>query len=448
MTITTDQEEAEKKKEGIKNDPSNRRGSAAIIFTAPLVKQLSSPQVRLPPNYIGVRRVRPSSRGVAAKLLQNSSETAAGSTSTLFSSKKVVFKVTDENGNERRMNSQEKKAAKYKLANEKKLAKKRSLNEMTATISSSKDPESSEKANFDESSSSYHQLVVSPAALEQELAELRGERGGLPPVILSPPMALQAIKHLPGAQVHTSDNDKDSKRYFIMYDDALSQQWAKSLKESMLPAETVREKEDMRPMAYQLTPEAWTRLRPTRSETKVETKIRPCIFPSGDQTNQKASSIKSIDDKREWTGATCRPTSVFDVDISIVFEYLHRETSFYASCGAKFGSDFLIYDGPRDERHAFAGMRILSSAKDTDGLPVPLPLPTAYSLAGYVRCLNTAGKLALLATVVHEQSDKESLFRVALVDVALEKVLTAPTHQRRARTKVRRDVAKNLAKSK
>jgi hypothetical protein len=446
MTMTTDQEDVERKNEGIKNDPPNRIGSAAIIFTASLVKQLSSPQVRLPPNYIGVRRVRPSSRGVAAKLLQNSSETAADS--TLFSSKKVVFKVTDENGNERRMNSQEKKALKYKLANEKKLAKKRSLNEMTATTLSSKEPESSEKADFDESSTSYHQLVVSPAALEQELAELRGERGGLPPVILSPPMALQATNVLPGAQVHTSDNNNDSKRYFIMYDDALSQEWAKSLKESMLPAETVRENEDMRPMAYQLTPEAWTRLRPTRSETKVETKIRPCIFPSGDPTtNQKASSIKSIDGKREWTGATCRPTSDFDVDISIVFEYLHRESPFYASCGAKFGSDFLIYDGPRDERHAFAGMRILSSGKDTDGLPV-LPLPTAYSLAGYVRCLNTAGKLALLATVVHEQSEKESLFRVALVDVALEKVLTAPTHQRRARTTVRRDVAKNLAKSK
>jgi hypothetical protein len=35
-----------------------------------------------------------------------------------------------------------------------------------------------------------------------------------------------------------------------------------------------------------------------------------------------------------------------------------------------------------------------------------------------VRCLNTAGKLALLATVVR---DKDSCTRVAIVDLALEK---------------------------
>jgi hypothetical protein len=115
----------------------------------------------------------------------------------------------------------------------------------------------------------------------------------------------------------------------------------------------------------------------------------------------------------QWARMPCRPpdSSDFDADVSILFEYLYRDTPFHVSCGAKFGSDFLIYDGPREERHAFAGLRILSStagagvAKDGgagDTLP-PLPLPTAYSLSGYVRCLNTAGKLALLATVRPEQ---------------------------------------------
>jgi tRNA splicing endonuclease len=407
------------------SESSKHVDSAVIIFTAPLVKQLSSPEVRLPPNYVGVRRVRPSSRGVAAKLLEGKSSAVTTS--------KITFKIKDENGKERRMTGQEKKALKQTIALEKKAQgkKKRGLAEASSDVSLF-DP-STPNNESGNNHRSYHQLPVNPAALEQELAELRGERGNLPPVILSPPMALQAQGVLPGVYQNNSD-----KGCLLMYDDILSQKWAKALKDSMVPAENVRQQEDMRPMAYQLTPEPWHRLRPDWDGTKLETSIRTSSFESCFKSQEKPSSV-SIEDKCEWAVVNCRPPSNFDVDVSIVFEYLYRETSFYASCGAKFGSDFLIYDGPREERHAFAGMRVLSSK---DGLP----LPTAYSLAGYVRCLNKAGKLALLATVILDQSDEKPLYRIALVDVALEKILTAPTHQKRARTQVRRDVAQNLAK--
>ena len=71
--------------------------------------------------------------------------------------------------------------------------------------------------------------------------------------------------------------------------------------------------------------------------------------------------------------------------------------------------------------------------------PFSLPLPTAYSLTSFVRCLNTAGKLALIATVVSSPSpvDNDNAnkndedYRVLFVDVALEKVLDAPTHKRK-----------------
>ena len=46
-------------------------------------------------------------------------------------------------------------------------------------------------------------------------------------------------------------------------------------------------------------------------------------------------------------------------------------------------------------------------------------MPRAYDLAGYVRCLNTAGKLALLGTVVH---DDQKGCHVSIIDLALEKV--------------------------
>ena len=42
----------------------------------------------------------------------------------------------------------------------------------------------------------------------------------------------------------------------------LSAQWAKQLQQSMMGAEELREKEDMRPMAYKLVPEVWKRLCP------------------------------------------------------------------------------------------------------------------------------------------------------------------------------------------
>jgi tRNA splicing endonuclease len=121
-----------------------------------------------------------------------------------------------------------------------------------------------------------------------------------------------------------------------------------------------------------------------------------------------------------------------DTDTDIVVSMLHRRSNLHISCGAKFGCDFLLYDGRRDERHAFAGLRIIE--RDS---ALQLPLPTTYDLTGYVRCLNTAGKLALVATVEHDEAGEH----VAIVDLALEKIL--PQNKRK---RSRQDAAKNLAK--
>ena len=421
-------------------EPSKRIDSAVIIFTAPLVQQLSSTEIRLPPNYVGVRKVRPSSRGVAAKLHESSNDTSISSN--------IVFKVKDKDGNERRMTNQEKKALKQKIASEKKAqkaTKKRNLEEISTNSSShgfsdmSKPNDYENKSGNINSRRSYHQLSVNQSEIEQELAELRGDRSGLRPVILSPPMALQA------AQTVFQEKVCSEECCLLMYDKNLSQTWAQALKDNMSPAENFRKQEDLRPMAYQLTPEPWHRCWPNhRDGTKLESRIEESLFGASlpSQSTEREPSTASVSDKCEWAVVNCRPPSDFDIDVSIVFEYLHKASSFFISCGAKFGSDFLIYDGPREERHAFAGMRILLSSKGGE-----LPLPTTYSLAAYVRCLNKAGKLALLATVVRDQSDEgKSLYRIALVDVALEKILAAPTHQNRSRQDVRRDISRNLAK--
>jgi hypothetical protein len=102
-----------------------------------------------------------------------------------------------------------------------------------------------------------------------------------------------------------------------------------------------------------------------------------------------------------------------------------------------------------------------------------LPQLSPYDIAGYVRGLNTAGKLSLVATVVTkryyassssqerpeihesqtdhvENSTPYYIHHIALVDLALEKVLDAPTHLKKSPKlrKPRKDMGLNLDKTK
>ena len=311
----------------------------------------------------------------------------------------------------------------------------------------------------------------------------------------------------------------------------------------MRPAERVRMGEEgIRPMAYQLIPEVWTRVRPERHITHPRTIVvhtqlydpasnddggwefpltpndMDLQYPPSLSPRQEVGSCSSSS-PLSWVALPwrCQPTTTTPIHnhggwdrramaTTAVLEYLHKETDYHWSCGAKFGADFLLYDGPRSQRHAFAGLRIMivppppteeaataattSAARGTGVNDPPedtvrttvagaaAGMPSAYELAAYVRCLNTAGKLALLATVVvvtmdnndndqaagergdhsrenqppphHEVTPTTTTIhiKVAFVDVALEKILTAPTHQKYGRSEKRRDVAKNLAKTK
>ena len=416
--------------------PGNVAMSAAIIFHRPLVQQLASPTVRIPANYVGVRRVRPSSKQIRS--LEGGGGGGVNNNNCndddeASSSAKIVFKITDEKGNERRMTKQEKREVKKKLALERKQAKKRqqqenssssttsliigddSFNSVTIKVKNDDDDDDDDTNNKNGDALVYHQLQVNNNALQQELAELRGERNGLPPVLLSPAMALQAQDILTGTTTTTttttmippSSKKKKKKKSILVYDHNLSIKWAELIKESMKPAEQVRGKESLRPMPYQLIPEPWKRLRPSLVERQLETRERTTENFFSAEESQSSSPPppppQPQPQKCNWANIVCRPPTSFDLDASIVFEYLYRETSFHVSCGAKFGSDFLIYDGPRDERHAFAGLRVLQARDPSSSTTTTtnnqleterlLPIPNAYSLAGYVRCLNTAGKV-------------------------------------------------------
>ena len=189
---------------------------------------------------------------------------------------------------------------------------------------------------------------------------------------------------------------------------------------------------------------------------------------------------------RDPSSSSC----TYDEDAYAVICHIHRYSRLHVACGAAFGCDFLLYDGRREARHSFAGLRIHSSGsrhrrgggrdckigdrcksgdKDddhdgrvdasgtsTEGGVVRFPVPTAYDMSGFVRTMNTVRKMALVAMVVRDRrrsgsghNATELNTRIAIVDLALEKVLTAHAHIRKGSTTKRRseeDAASGLAR--
>jgi hypothetical protein len=456
---------------------------AVVVFQASIARQLASSEYRLPANFVGVRHVRLNAISSNTSTIPVRSKSSA-----------ITFVVIDEDGKKRRMTKAEKKSKKRELEQQRKLERQRRKIEGTnqashSFVETSDDPPSVMDSDTNwtsggveplkadkqivapsnsQSSSPYHQMPLNAAFLEEERAEVASSR--LVPAILSPPMAWQFYTS------QSLSQPEGHKRITIIYDHSLSQEWADRLHTyRVLPAENLRNQEDLRPLAYRLKPEPWQRMRPSLEAKPLLTFLFQELDSAGDAAENIQEGYSPFPKSSPWISMTCRPPSTkltsggtlgHDHILAIVFEYLHRETPYYVSCGAKFGSDFLLYDGPREERHAFAGLRVLSSShgmsgdhsKEGDGnssSAILLPLPTAYSLTSYVRCLNTAGKLALLATVVSTSVEAKitvepSLpqYQVLFVDVALEKVLEAPTHKRKRNAQsIRKDVTKNLAKT-
>lgn len=329
--------------------------------------------------------------------------------------------------------------------------------------------------NSPEQQRQYVHLNINQAAMEQELADLRGDRDGVPPVVLPFPLVNMALKYQKslffsnesknGSQIENqgwpnNQNLPTNVKEEIILDDKLATRWVRQLKHSISIAEQLRQMEkNTRPMPYKLTPEVWARLRPIKlGTTSIQHDVAEMpndfgLLPqqssfdnndtkllSEETANDKATSNsiassggddiiikKEVSDdvimpKKSWNWCQIRSwkdspkQKIFDATTKIVVEMLYKDTNLHIACGSKFGCDYLLYDGPRNERHAFAGLRILpfptanqpetkrltsnkddNKRKDTKYLLFPQQNP--YELSGYVRCLNTAGKLALLATV-------------------------------------------------
>ena len=417
---------------------------------------------RLPPSSIGARRTRPSSKEVMNELKRQRR------------SKKNKIK---EQGDAKKSGNEKEKQAKETVekpmdhevpagirqddANNVDSSMKECA-EAPIICSSDSGSVSPNKTAESNTSPKYYQLEVNARLIQEEVDEIKGaDRAAFNnlPAFLSSPMASVACnKGLLSANDEFVSQAEGSMKIFIL-DDDLALEWAKELGMSMKAAEEVRGKEEMRPMAYRLVPEPWTRLRERCRDAGKEGKVDNQENKNKMDTNHEETGDIEDDadeiNKQIIYAADIRPrNSLYDETHHIVYDCLYNHfNKLHISCGAKFGCDYLLYDGNRKVRHAFAGIRILTAQGGDDrGGKIKFTIPTAYDMHGYVRGLNTAGKLALLATVVTSKSsddegDDSHKYRVAVVDLALEKILSAPTHLKKRKIgKVRNDVGENLAK--
>mmetsp|Transcript_36489 Transcript_36489/g.76938 ORF Transcript_36489/g.76938 Transcript_36489/m.76938 type:complete len:666 (-) Transcript_36489:22-2019(-) len=607
------------------NPPQPSPSHSAILFSGTLVRRLESdPSLRLPSTYIGVRRVRASrstasvpstaatavgtgkrkrggldddgtKEGVGEKddgeigdnVVDDASSSQAEAFTTTTSTNndnndddddgQIVYKVTNPDGTQRRMNTKEKKQLKYALKVAKLKAKKeerqRKHHEMILEAKAGKrerkrlknlawrekqrkrqqqeqeqqqqgqqqgqpqQPQQKQQQQEGEKQQQIQQQGQQPQStkekvtqikdqksstppeqtkkddvvdaqppatlslLEEELASFRGERRGIPPVMLTPAATLVAQHHgvlspttaaAAAAATTTATATTTKTKTKTIMDPHLSEQWARQLQRSMIPAEISRSKEDMRPMAYKLVPEVWKSLCPPSlwsadaSSTSIDNEGRPGDDgdddpKDGHKTEEGAQETTSTASKSTSNPSSSssplpptttntalvqlrNPSPSYDTDASLIFQHLHQHSPhLHVACGALFGCDFLLYDGKRDERHSFAGMRIYSttshnnSDNDSSGEEkttttiTKFPIPSAYDMAGFVRTMNTARKIALVATVVRERINDGKVARVVIVDLALEKILTAQTHIRKGTTDKRKseeEKASGLAKTK
>lgn len=382
----------------------------------------------------------------------------------------ISYKVINADGSEKRMSKQEKRELKHKLLRAKRDAEKekrrieheqRVKDEKEAKRERKKQKrlerrnklklqdeldgqDQKEKKTCHDATKHGSQLNVAasdfdseeyvPARnneIDEELAALKGERSGIPPAILSPAATCVAL-HMNALY------QKEQQHHVIktVFDRDLTSDWANQLKESMVPAEELRANEDMRPMPYRIVPELWNRFFPDSLFKSEEDDI---TLNQAMVTSQPAEDeLATLQENQYSLGLLRNSSPLYDEVAYLIFRHLNRYSNLHISSGEIFGCDFLLYDGKREDRHSFAGLRVYTCNKKNNESRA-YPIPSAYDMSGFVRSMNTARKLALIATVVKDE-EKGGTDRVLIVDLALEKVLDAPTHMKKGVTEKRKSV--------
>ena len=495
---------------------NNIRNRSLILFSPEQCHSVVSQQ-RMAPVYIGIPPIRPETDRSITTTSTSINKRIKMTNNIIQQQSEIVYKVLNADGTERRMTAQEKKLAKlqHKLRlKEQQIHQKHASNNEILESEGLRNPSNANVSNSngniddvdlngnDTSDDRYVPIHRKDDAKLHESEEHATDRDRIPPVMLPPSLAqciLPTLTRQTTTTPNTNDNDT-TPSIRIEMDIELSKLWGQSLlQHSILPAEYERQQEtNIRSMPYHIVPEVWTRLRPkfytgmNDSENRNHDDDEMVKYVNNDEgKNNNEDNSSDACHSQDWMWCNMNaPISddIEDADITnrhAILQFLHhpqQAPKLHISDGTKFGCDFLLYDGPRHERHAFAGLRILPPAtqqqqqnhncvatnttatsskvlkceNDNDQVRFPIH-PNPYDLAGYVRCLNTAGKLALLATSVlvndtttndttqpQPPPRKHQCRKILIVDLALEKV--AMTTSRRPK-KTMEQRLKNLSKA-
>lgn len=366
----TQQEKDQRSSNAAVHDKSPPLQQALVLLDAPHMKRVQTAH-RLPGTYIGVRRIRPSSRAVALAAVSRKKYTL------IEPLPHMTFKVADPmTGVERRMTKAEKRAAKQERqrvikermqqAKAAQQAEKEQIIKQDTQVDNEQQhpPQDGEDedeklepslearvaeaaaagANHasgehhndktheaaaidnDDDDDKYYYFKITEASLEQELADLRGERSQVPPILLSPGQAHVAAAYNlvpPNTATTTSVDTTAIGIRNIPINDEYAQQWAAALRASMMPANETRKAEDLRSMVYDIVPQVWKRL-------------RPCFSINDDLEPSESWDASCLEETSRMTlPCTLRPPLEIDNDWNLLMQALYRGNEIHMGCGAK-----------------------------------------------------------------------------------------------------------------
>ena len=230
---------------------------SAILFSKDHVKSIEFDH-RIPPNSIGARRTRPSSKEVMNELkrqkrAKKEEKGARKEEEKLHTNGALDMQMTVSTAEQDTVD-EDLHVAPGSLSGH-------SLSPFSSMDDQSKHNQQSKTVD-NQTPTQYYQFTIDSQLIQEEIDEIKGvDRAAFNnlPALLTAPMTEQAYRQ--GLLPHLSLFDGAKERNNISLDDDLACQWAMSLRTNMKNAEATREKEDMRPMAYRLVPETWSRLR-------------------------------------------------------------------------------------------------------------------------------------------------------------------------------------------
>jgi len=424
--------------------PADSSFSLSLNFSPPLSAALCSAPYQTPLNYVGAKIVRPESlleKEIMRKKNQKKRKANPADSAT------VNATYVDVAEREKSSRGEEDDVQQHSFPPAAKSAKEAAVTEKIATKEEAKSKAESEKTTFEY----YRQLALDR---KREILKNEMEQAGISSFDFSgqdrhigdewdlsrkcPSAITETVRW------HWFDNS-EKKQLFegCVFDKSIASSFAAEITSFLVRVQVERDAEGdrmgMRRLPYLVVPEVWGRMFTDRLDTSS---AAPKGSANKDDNNCKDNREDDGNGETLTAASTItvplRVTSRLDKALKIVTADLISR-GMHIGDGSKFGGDYLIYDGDREERHAMGCLRVY---RTTSGGRFPNLNP--HDVTSFVRTMNTVGKIAIVAIVDLDEETGEGRF--GYVDLVLEKVLENRAHKRRGEKEKRKDMTKNLEK--